>query len=691
MGVNQFSDAQEERQAFLEWISDVDFTAVHEEVCSKRCEDTGSWLLGNGIFKEWLAGHSSQVLWLNGGCVSSHSLLFLTEQRHRLTFDVKVSTGKSVLASVAINHLTQDDNFSKDVVVYAYFGQGTTNAQYDTVQVMSSLVKQLCWKLPSLPDPAVGLYSDYRLIARIPTYHDLKTLFLKCSQFFEHVFIVFDGLDAYEGKGRKEILKLVCEFADDKSDNLKILVASRRDPDILHTFRHHGVLQVHTRNPFVQQDIRKLVKHRVTTEFGHIDPELQEHVITTVINNSKNLYLPAELQLNDLARTPGPDIKRQLESVSCPVELEDIYLFIFGKINSLPRVTRTLAQNCFLWAFHSMRPLASGAFIDAVSLDLKANANKTNYYDAATLNDITFGLLDVPDLNMIDVKPIHQSLHYFMTHPRRPIPSELKDFFPDKETGDARMSIMCLRHLTLDIEPPKDIWDTCLFYCARYFDSHIIKLSGSSEEFCTILDQLRLEKLEPYLKRILAWRFTSNDRHYPIVTCIGYPKIITPEVFLKCTGIYKTSVIAFCYEIGSPEWEAWPADCLLLAAAVGCRDILETFISDGVDINEIIDRNTALHCAIKGLAAGYFTDSGIIKLLLDAGADWNHDGRITPSDMPPEHYETPLNTALSYYVDSAIEIIVNHESFNLAKYMKTLPEKHPDWVRVLVKHGADIE
>ncbi|GAM37043.1 hypothetical protein TCE0_022f06620 [Talaromyces pinophilus] len=429
----------------------------------------------------------------------------------------------------------------------------------------------------------------------------------------------------------------------DNNTNMKILAASQRNLDIVRTFRHSRVLHVRVGNSFVTKDIEKVVRHRVTTQLGDVDAELQEYIIDTLTKASNGVYLLAEFQLNDLAQIPEPDIKRYLDLNPCLTELENLYRSIFRKMNSSPKMIKKLAQDCLLWALHSKSNLCSGTFIDAVSLENKSFTKPGSPYDADTLSDVTFWLLNISDLNVIRVKPIHPSLQTFMTNPTTPHPSELQKFFPDKETANAKMAVMCLRRLTLDIEP-RDFWDTCLFYCARYFDSHIKNsLSTLPEDLKAMLRQILDEKPEVYLKRILAWRFTAREYGYPKVTCI---------------------------------------------AAVGFRDVLKKFISGGMDVNQTTDRYTALHCAIRGLSAEYNENTSIIELLLDAGADWNFDARDIPSEIPVECYETLLNTALSYYVDSAVEIIVNHRSFNFAEWIQTIHEKHLDWVRVLIKHGA---
>lgn len=70
---------------------------------------------------------------------------------------------------------------------------------------------------------------------------------------------------------------------------MKIFVASRKEIDISHAFRPHKFLDVGSRNRLAQEDIARLVKHRVATELSHIDPEVQETVIQTVTEKSKGM------------------------------------------------------------------------------------------------------------------------------------------------------------------------------------------------------------------------------------------------------------------------------------------------------------------------------------------------------------------------------------------------------------------
>lgn len=190
---------------------------------------------------------------------------------------------------MAIKHLIERSKHTKDTVLYTYFKGEERNTQYLPTQMISSLVKQLCWSLPALPEPAIEFYNDFPKNGRRPSFNDLESLFRKCLNLFERVFIVLDGLDECEQKHRKTILNFLFDLG--AQSELRVFVASRKEIDISHAFRRHKFLDVRSTNHLAQEDIARLVKHRVVTELSHIDPEVQELVIQTVTKKSEGMYV----------------------------------------------------------------------------------------------------------------------------------------------------------------------------------------------------------------------------------------------------------------------------------------------------------------------------------------------------------------------------------------------------------------
>lgn len=235
---------------------------------SKRYKDTGSWLLKTESFVNWTEDTDRPILWLNG----------------------PAGTGKTILSSVAINHLRETSKSTEDTVIYTYFKGEDASMSCMPVQMMANLVKQLCWNIPHLPGSVIKFYHDFRMNAQRPSFDDLEYLFQKCSASFRRVFVVIDGLDECEEKYRKRILRFVTGIGV-QSGNVKTFVASRGELDILRTFRRHRVLYMSSQHMSALQDIEEFVKHRVGTELNHIKHEVQEEVIKTLVENSKGMYV----------------------------------------------------------------------------------------------------------------------------------------------------------------------------------------------------------------------------------------------------------------------------------------------------------------------------------------------------------------------------------------------------------------
>ena len=58
--------AVDEREAFLSWISQVDFEKSHEDIYATKHPGTGDWLLQTEQFQTWLDHSQSKLLWCHG-------------------------------------------------------------------------------------------------------------------------------------------------------------------------------------------------------------------------------------------------------------------------------------------------------------------------------------------------------------------------------------------------------------------------------------------------------------------------------------------------------------------------------------------------------------------------------------------------------------------------------------------------
>jgi hypothetical protein len=68
---------ENERREFLDWVSRADINEIHNIMSKKRYEDTGSWILRMGYFKNWITSAKTHIFWLHGPGMFSFCLQLL--------------------------------------------------------------------------------------------------------------------------------------------------------------------------------------------------------------------------------------------------------------------------------------------------------------------------------------------------------------------------------------------------------------------------------------------------------------------------------------------------------------------------------------------------------------------------------------------------------------------------------------
>ncbi|KAH8691320.1 hypothetical protein BGW36DRAFT_388130 [Talaromyces proteolyticus] len=580
-------NVQKERKRFLEWICKENIEETHREIRGKRLSDTGLWLLEDKNYTNWISHADTGLLWVYG----------------------PAGTGKSILASLVIDSLTKND----ECTAYAYFKGEDKIMQQSTSQVLSMLVKQLCWNIDVLPHRVLELYQKLEKNARQPTFDDLKLLFTECVRHIGKVFVVFDGLDEFDERHRRQLLGFLCA-EDTQQENVKFFVTSRWERDIKQAFIRCKYLKVESLSR-TQSDLEKVVRHRVTNELSYISPDLQEEVIKSLIEKSGGVFLWASLQLNDLVQVPEPMIKSQLKEL--PTGLPETYLGYFRKINAQPQASRILAQRCFLWAFHAKKLLSSGQVMDAVSLDFKDSGSEMVIHNAQTLTEVTKNLLTITNLRLPRVRPVHFSLQEYVTNSPTALPSEIRDFLlPDTEVANEQLAILCLQHLIADL-PPEDGLSTILFYAAHNFDGHIRSLTKIPKTLTDIFDRIFGEEQHKLLK-ILSWRWPIDHDSYPDISCAGSPSSVDPMFFMQCTGLDKVPELWSRYA-GTERPRVYQDGYLHLATIAGLDHVIRDIIAQGLDVHRVdVDGHTALH-----YACAETIPLDTVKALVEGGVDIN--------------------------------------------------------------------
>jgi hypothetical protein len=112
--------------------------------------------------------------------------------------------------------------------VFAYFYL-TDKLRVD--DLIRSLIKQFSVKCAIIPEALAKLYDQYQSDHQQPTTKALMGIIPLILEGFHHVYLVLDGLD--ECPERTKLMDWIAEFIAGKPDKLHVLVASRRERDII--------------------------------------------------------------------------------------------------------------------------------------------------------------------------------------------------------------------------------------------------------------------------------------------------------------------------------------------------------------------------------------------------------------------------------------------------------------------------
>lgn len=144
-------------------------------------------------------------------------------------------------------------------IAYVYFDYMDQDQQ-KPLYVLTSLVKQLAYKLPSSSiDEIEKLYQTLQAEKppRTPTFKELYTVFIAMSKSFDRVFLVFDALDECDPDNqRKDLLPLFHNLAK----VLSLFVASRPHPEDIQDSLHDAAQIELSAN---EEDIEIYIRQRI--------------------------------------------------------------------------------------------------------------------------------------------------------------------------------------------------------------------------------------------------------------------------------------------------------------------------------------------------------------------------------------------------------------------------------------------
>jgi hypothetical protein len=192
--------------------------------------------------------------------------------------------GKTILTSIVVNDLTEQFQDSTDTAIaYIYCSFKRQNTQ-QIVRLLTSVLKQLCYHLPSVPKTIRELYETHFRKRTRPQLHQTREALEVVVRSYSKVFILVDGLDEWS-MSENDQSDLVDELLRlHARTGINLFATSRYVPEILGRFSQHPSFQISSH----QDDIRLYIEHNLWRISRHvtIDKDLEHQIKATICETS---------------------------------------------------------------------------------------------------------------------------------------------------------------------------------------------------------------------------------------------------------------------------------------------------------------------------------------------------------------------------------------------------------------------
>jgi len=242
------------RRTILDWISSTNFPTQLSDFIARKEEGTGSWFLDAPKFKNWIQG-SKQTLFCPG----------------------MPGAGKTMIAAIAINHLSRPTPNKANAVAYIFCNY-KTQADQNATTLLAAVLRQLVQARPSIPEAVSRLHEYHSCRGTRPSLEEISTTLKTVVMDYSSVYLVVDALDECPDKDgtRGRLLAKISDLQKEAGSDLHLMVTSRFIPEIEEKFKEAPRLEVRASN----EDVRKFVAGQMDRlpKFVRRDEELKDLV-----------------------------------------------------------------------------------------------------------------------------------------------------------------------------------------------------------------------------------------------------------------------------------------------------------------------------------------------------------------------------------------------------------------------------
>ncbi|KAJ6496842.1 ankyrin repeat-containing domain protein [Mycena vulgaris] len=636
----------EKRQAILDWMSPLEFLQRQMDVLSTLQPGTGEWLLADAQFQDWESG-SGKILWCPG----------------------MPGAGKTVLVSLVFNHLEVQAQNNNIGLACIYLNHKETETQ-TLANLLGALWKQLMLE-KSIPLALDTLY-DYHYERKTRPHVDelYKALNIAITQYLK-VYFIIDALDEYPENVRHSFLGYLTTLGP----QVNIMMTSRPHIGLYTIFPVFQVLKIQATEDDLRSYLSMQAKcHPRLSRHLNSRPELQDEILSKIVDNSKGMFLLARLHIESLATENT--IKAVRETLQqLPTNLDQTYDEAMARINVQQEADRKLGLLTLTWVANAKRLLSVSELQEALAIENDSTfLDLDNLLDISTIISVCAGLI-VVDETLSVVRLVHYTTQTYLD-------SIQSDQFPLAQT---KIVSTCLTYLSFkefeqlptsreEREEMKLIQKHSFLDYAQYC---LLHATGQPE--------LQLQdKIIAFLTQAPRWKDSNIWKGVPpwnsdIV--MGQKINYFSPLWISATCNLGTIARDIVGQAGvAPETK----DQALYAASYnGHNQLVQLLIDEGADVNA-----EGGHYGNALQAATLNGHKQIVQLLIDEGADVNSQGGYHGNALQAAAFNGH-EQIVQHLIAKGADVNAQGGHYGNALQAATL-NGHELIVQLLINKGADV-
>ncbi|KAJ7258235.1 ankyrin repeat-containing domain protein [Mycena rebaudengoi] len=287
--------------------------------------------------------------------------------------------GKTVLSSIAVDHLRTSFSGTNVGVACAYLNHKETEAQ-SPANILAGLWRQIIFQKPISADSlAHELYVKHREQRTWPSVDEVHTVLCSALEECPKAYIVIDALDEYPEQQRRILLKYLAALGP----NINLMLTSW--PHITPTTFFPSVQALEIRA--TEADIRRYIVEQIrasTRLSKHVQsrPELCQETKATIMMNADGMFLLAKLHTDSL--TTKVTVKAVREALkNLPKDLEHTV-----------KTERNIAYLALIWVANAKRPLSAAELQEAIAIERDSKSlDPDGILDITLIVSVCAGLL----------------------------------------------------------------------------------------------------------------------------------------------------------------------------------------------------------------------------------------------------------------------------------------------------------